>query len=102
MKTKASRLKTARLAKGLTIEQAAYRLCVAVSTYKGWEAGTTEPRSLDTAARVCDFFDISLDYYVSGYASEAQFIDDFQHLPEDVKAKTEELIAAMREAVTEP
>lgn len=68
MNTKSDRLKAARLARRITLKHAAEELHVAVATYKGWEAGA-EPRSLETAARVCDYLGISLDYYVTGRQS---------------------------------
>ena len=57
----AERLRTCRKNKGLVQEDAANQLGIRYSTYRRYEHGGTEP-DISQAARIADFFDVSLDY----------------------------------------
>lgn len=108
MTTKSERLRAARLAKGITIERAASELHVAASTYKGWEAGS-EPRSLDTAARVCEYLDITMDFYVRGKGSppliaspaHARMVSISEAWPDDVLDKMLDAMELISEIISE-
>ncbi|GGO89145.1 hypothetical protein GCM10011348_46210 [Marinobacterium nitratireducens] len=63
--TKHDRLRAARKTKGLTRAQVADAIHVSESTYREWERGR-EPRSLDTAQRLCDVLGITMEYYLTG------------------------------------
>ena len=54
-------LKSLRKQKGLTQEEVAKFLQVAISTYRGYENYTSEP-TIDTLCRLADFYGVSLDY----------------------------------------
>ncbi|MGB0467220.1 MAG: helix-turn-helix domain-containing protein [Pontibacterium sp.] len=67
MSKRAERLKQARMHVKLTQVEAADRLARSVSTIKGWESiQGSEPATLDDVVRVCNLYDISIDYYVTG------------------------------------
>lgn len=55
------RLKEVRKKAGLVQEDAALKLNIRYSTYRRYEQGGTEP-SISDAARIADFFGVSLDY----------------------------------------
>ncbi len=55
------RLRTCRMQKGLTQEDTAHQLGFRYSTYCRYEHGGTEP-DISEAARIADFFGVSLDY----------------------------------------
>ncbi|WP_421865185.1 helix-turn-helix domain-containing protein [Motiliproteus sp.] len=84
------RLRRARLKKRLRQQDVAQQLHMSVSTYKAWENGRGEPRSLSVAARLCDLLDISLDYYVTG--REAKTDKELQQLPKPVREAIKTLI----------
>lgn len=56
-----NRLRACRQKKGLTQEDAAHLLGIRYSTYCRYEHGGTEP-TISDAARIADFFGVSLDY----------------------------------------
>ncbi len=56
-----ARLKEVRKKAGLSQEDAAAALDIRYSTYRRYEQGGTAPSVLD-AARMADFFHVSLDY----------------------------------------
>ncbi|MAY42408.1 MULTISPECIES: helix-turn-helix transcriptional regulator [unclassified Neptuniibacter] len=91
MKNKSIRLKQARIATGKTQSEVAKALHIAVSTYKGWEADK-EPRTLDTAAKLCGELNITLDYYVTGrerkqglLKQEYQLIMKLRKMPSSIR-----------------
>lgn len=55
------RLRYCRARSGKTQEEVAKETSIAYSTYRRYERGGTQP-TLDDAARIADFFDVSLDY----------------------------------------
>ena len=55
------RLRTCRVREGLTQEDTAHQLGFRYSTYCRYEHGGTEP-TISDAARIADFFNVSLDY----------------------------------------
>lgn len=57
------RLKEVRKKAGIPQEDAARELDIRYSTYRRYEQGGTEPTVSD-AARIADFFHVSLDYLV--------------------------------------
>lgn len=61
MATFSERLKFVRKGAGLSQEEAAQALDIRYSTYRRYEQGGTEPTVSD-AARIADFFAVSLDY----------------------------------------
>ena len=66
-RTRASRLKEARIQAGLTQAEAAKRLGVGVSTWKSWESEQGgSPRTVEDKLRLCQLLDISLEWYLSG------------------------------------
>lgn len=67
MKTNlATRLKQARTHAGITQEDAAARLNKSRHTYAKWEQGKTVPASLEDIVKLCDLYDISIDWLVRG------------------------------------
>ncbi|MGY8872198.1 MAG: helix-turn-helix domain-containing protein [Pseudomonadales bacterium] len=62
---KQDRLRMARRSLRLTQREVAERVSVSVSTYRSWE-GSSEPGSLNVAARLCRVLCISLDWYING------------------------------------
>jgi len=54
-------LKQLRKDKNLTQYQIAKILNIAISTYSGYEIGTSEP-NLNTLIKLADYFNVSLDY----------------------------------------
>ena len=61
MENFAERLRICRKNKGLVQEDAAQLLGIRYSTYRRYELGGTEP-TISAAARMADFFEVSLDY----------------------------------------
>ena len=55
------RLREVRKEAGLRQEDAAHDLGIQYSTYRRYEAGGTEP-TVSAAARIADYFNVSLDY----------------------------------------
>lgn len=55
------RLRICRKRIGITQEEVARKTSIAYSTYRRYERGGTEP-DISEAARIADFFDVSLDY----------------------------------------
>ena len=55
------RLRELRKKAGIMQEDAAHDLNIRYSTYRRYEAGGTEP-TVSTAARIADYFNVSLDY----------------------------------------
>lgn len=51
---------------GLTQEEAAARLNKSAHTYAKWEQGKTVPASLADIIKICDLFNISMDWLVRG------------------------------------
>lgn len=51
---------------GLTQEEAATRLAKSPHTYAKWEQGKTVPASLADIIKICDLFNISMDWLVRG------------------------------------
>jgi transcriptional regulator with XRE-family HTH domain len=91
MTTKYERLKQARIAAKLTRSQLAAKLHTSEATYREWERNR-EPRSLETAQRMCETLGITLEYYITGrnhHASlsidERQLIDLYRSAPAEIK-----------------
>ena len=61
MSTFSDRLKECRKKTGVSQEDAAKCLEIAYSTYRRYEQGGTEP-TISEAARMAEFFGVSLDY----------------------------------------
>ena len=55
------RLRELRNKAGLVQEDVAHDLNIRYSTYRRYEAGGTEP-TISSAARIADYFNVSLDY----------------------------------------
>lgn len=55
------RLRLCRIKVGMTQEQVSAAIPIAYSTYRRYEQGGTVPTLFD-AARIADFFGVSLDY----------------------------------------
>lgn len=94
MNEKARRLRAARITKGLTQERIAKELHIAPTTYRAWEQNS-EPRNLETAARLCNYLNISLDYYVNG----VEFCPSLTESQKTLIAITEELPPQLQDAL---
>lgn len=58
-----NRLKEIRITKGITQKQLAQHLEITDRSYQNYEYGNREP-NFDTAIKLADLFDVSLDYLV--------------------------------------
>ena len=68
----ASKLKQARINKGLTQKQVYNQLGVVQSTFSSWETGKAEPDA-ETLIKLCQIYGItSLDYFINSDTEEAQ------------------------------
>lgn len=65
------RLRICRAQAGKTQEEVSKNTSIAYSTYRRYERGTTEP-TLSDAARIADFFGVSLDY-LAGRSDDPAF-----------------------------
>ncbi len=72
-------LKILRKNKAVTQEEVAKYLNVAPSTYRGYEANTSEP-NIETMIKLANYFDVSLDYLCG-----RQFNNQVGYIPEDRK-----------------
>lgn len=66
----AERLKSARIAAGLTQQSLADKVGITLRGYCRWESGQTEP-SFGTVVEVCRILDVTSDYLL-GLADEAR------------------------------
>mgnify|MGYP001774009661 CR=1 FL=1 len=101
MTTKYERLKQARITAKLTRSQLAAQLHTSEATYREWERNR-EPRSLETAQRMCEALDITLEYYINGrnhHASlstdERLIVDLYRSAPPEIKENLTPLLHAL-------
>ena len=85
--SKFSRLRSARIRKGLTQDEIAEMIPCSRYTYRRWERDR-EPKTLDVAVRVCEIAGIDLHYYMTGEIldklsqEEAMIISAFRDMKE--------------------
>lgn len=76
------RIRQARENMGITKKEVARRLCMAYTTYNGYETGARQPR-IGTLASIAKTLCVDLDYFV------------FQSIPSDTKPQNERSLLSM-------
>lgn len=98
---RAERLKRARLTQGLTQQDIASLLHKSLSTIKKWESPTgAEPSNLDDVIRLCEAYDVSVEWYLCGSKNrnrpltplQEQIIHNYDQLSPKMKKRMRRII----------
>ena len=97
------RLEKLRERKGLSKAELCRQLNLPQTTYSGYARGTREP-DIETINRFARFYDVSVDYLVSGteggeFAKKIEsMVDDFISLSEEDQEQIQTLIKRMKKS----